>query len=96
MAFWNRESPTVFSTLSLTGSGIRSADHRSTASLSGSDIIPSNSEVCLLSISRGEVSPIEDEVVLCDSVLDKEIRTNQGTYFNFFPSKNDIFGSTNL
>ena len=64
MDFWNRESPTVVSTLSLTRSRIRSADHRSTASLSGSDIIPSNSEVCLLSISRGEVSPVEDEVVL--------------------------------
>ena len=50
MDFWSRESPTVVSTLSLTGSGIRSADHRSTASLSGSDIIPSNSEMCLLSI----------------------------------------------
>ena len=62
--FWNQESPTVVSTLSLTGSGIRSADHRSTASLSGSDIIPNNSEMCLLSISQGEVSPVEDEVVL--------------------------------
>ena len=46
MDFWSHESPT----LSLTGSGIRSADHNSTASLSGSDMIPSNSEVCLLSI----------------------------------------------
>ena len=64
MDFWSRESPTVVSTLSLTGSGIRPADHRSTASLSGSDIIPSNSEMCLLSISRGELSPVEDEVVL--------------------------------
>ena len=56
-----------FSTLSLTESGIRSADHKSTASLSGSDIIPSNSEVCLLSIWWGEVSPAEDKIVLCDS-----------------------------
>ena len=48
-AFWNRESPRVVCMLSLTEYEIRSADHKSVASLSGFDIIPSNSEVCLLS-----------------------------------------------
>ena len=55
LVFWNRESTRVVSTYSLTGSGIRLADHKSLANLSGSPIIPSNSEVYFLSIWWGDV-----------------------------------------